>query len=270
MPSRTNALLRARSAAKEWGLTLGEELPGATCSVVLAATDEDGNDLVLKAPFANAEECESGPVMVALGSHGAVEVLRLDPVTSVVLMPRLRPGTNLADSGLSDLEGVRICAELILRLRKAPRIDAMPLARWCKELFEDPTNALILEARKVCLSLLDTSPPPVLLHGDLHHYNILSHNGTWLFIDPKGIAGDPAFDIAGYMRNPIGRAPGPEGMAQRLRLFADLLGDPPYRLWGWAFSETVLCAKQDGYSFTDSWCAAAEAIWDVRAEFVRK
>lgn len=38
----------------------------------------------------------------------------------------------------------------------------------------------------------------VFLHGDLHHDNILKNDGQWLAIDPKGIIGDPAFEIAAF------------------------------------------------------------------------
>ncbi|MCA9796461.1 MAG: 3'-kinase, partial [Candidatus Eremiobacteraeota bacterium] len=43
-----------------------------------------------------------------------------------------------------------------------------------------------------------------LLHGDLHHDNILHHPGRgWLAIDPKGVVGEPAFDLACALLNPV-------------------------------------------------------------------
>jgi streptomycin 6-kinase len=47
-------------------------------------------------------------------------------------------------------------------------------------------------------SLLESIGPPVLLHGDLHHDNILQNNNEWLAIDPKGIIGEPEFEIAAF------------------------------------------------------------------------
>jgi streptomycin 6-kinase len=44
----------------------------------------------------------------------------------------------------------------------------------------------------------------ILLHGDLHHYNILSaQRQPWLALDPKGLAGEPAYDIAQMLLNPM-------------------------------------------------------------------
>ena len=42
------------------------------------------------------------------------------------------------------------------------------------------------------------------LHGDLHHDNIIS-GGTrgWLAIDPQGLLGDPAYDVANVFGNPL-------------------------------------------------------------------
>jgi len=43
----------------------------------------------------------------------------------------------------------------------------------------------------------------VVLHGDLHHFNILSSGDRWLAIDPKGIIGEPEFEPAAYLENKI-------------------------------------------------------------------
>jgi streptomycin 6-kinase len=41
-----------------------------------------------------------------------------------------------------------------------------------------------------------------VLHGDLHHDNILSATREpWLAIDPHGVVGDPAWEIAPYLFN---------------------------------------------------------------------
>lgn len=42
----------------------------------------------------------------------------------------------------------------------------------------------------------------MLLHGDFHHDNILLGNdGEYIIIDPKGVIGDPVFDIARFILN---------------------------------------------------------------------
>lgn len=40
----------------------------------------------------------------------------------------------------------------------------------------------------------------LLLHGDLHHENILQNeNGSYTVIDPKGVIGDPVFDLSRFI-----------------------------------------------------------------------
>ena len=42
----------------------------------------------------------------------------------------------------------------------------------------------------------------VVLHGDLHHDNILNHQGAWVAIDPHGYIGPRGFEVGAMMRNP--------------------------------------------------------------------
>ena len=43
-------------------------------------------------------------------------------------------------------------------------------------------------------------PRKMLLHGDLHHENILKNkNGGYTVIDPKGVIGDPVFDLSRFI-----------------------------------------------------------------------
>ena len=43
--------------------------------------------------------------------------------------------------------------------------------------------------------------PDVLIHGDLHHRNILSADREpWLAVDPKGLIGDPAYDAVTFLK----------------------------------------------------------------------
>jgi streptomycin 6-kinase len=45
---------------------------------------------------------------------------------------------------------------------------------------------------------LQTTDIQFFLHGDLHQDNILQHENKWFAIDPKGVVGDPLFEIAAF------------------------------------------------------------------------
>jgi len=45
----------------------------------------------------------------------------------------------------------------------------------------------------------------VPLHGDLHFRNVLFDGAEWRLIDPKGVMGPPAYDLANLFINPWDR-----------------------------------------------------------------
>lgn len=60
----------------------------------------------------------------------------------------------------------------------------------------------MLIAEQISHSLCETYPGELLLHGDLHHDNILlDQNNCYRIIDPKGIIGDVVFDIPRFILN---------------------------------------------------------------------
>ena len=55
----------------------------------------------------------------------------------------------------------------------------------------------------MAIRLLSDQTERCVLHGDLHHENILySDLNGWLAIDPKALYGDRAFDFANILCNP--------------------------------------------------------------------
>jgi streptomycin 6-kinase len=59
-------------------------------------------------------------------------------------------------------------------------------------------NKLILKARVLAEKLLANSNSQVVLHGDLHFDNVLSHQTVGVAIDPKGIVGPKEFELAAF------------------------------------------------------------------------
>lgn len=250
--------------ARDWKVTLKEQLPGATCSKVWAGFDQSGNEVVLKVPDDDSEEKLAGSTLLAFSNHGGVTILNHDEPTGAILMPRLHPGTTLDTSGLNDLQQVEVCSDVIRRLRQAQTVEAMSLDRWYRDLWNAPPDELVPEAQSIARRLIDTTTRQTLLHGDLHHFNILRNGDEWVAIDPKGVLGDPAFEITGFMRNPIGRTPDADGMSQRIQRFHECLGDPIDRLWGWAFVQTVLSyIWGDDPEWSDPWRTTARDVRDA-------
>lgn len=62
-----------------------------------------------------------------------------------------------------------------------------------------------IDGALVAMMLIDNQRDVRPLHGDLHHENIMLGPRGWLAIDPVGLIGDPALDVANMLYNPIAR-----------------------------------------------------------------
>ena len=95
--------------------------------------------------------------------------------------------------------------------------------------------------------MLTSATEPILLHGDLHHGNILAaKRQLWLAIDPQGIAGDPAYEMGALLRNPFPQLPPPTDLARiqtrRVEQLAEVLGFDRERIFGWGIAQAILSA----------------------------
>jgi streptomycin 6-kinase len=73
-------------------------------------------------------------------------------------------------------------------------------------------------------------PDNMLLHGDLHHENMLySEKGEWVVIDPKGVTGISSLEIGRYILNAMAftdDAHKPQALAEMVAAFAAACRQP--------------------------------------------
>jgi streptomycin 6-kinase len=93
----------------------------------------------------------------------------------------------------------------------------------------------------------------VLLHGDLHHDNIICQGSSWKAIDPHGYLGDPAAEVGVMIRNPMDSFPDYQSCAQiidtRLQILKEELPFDPQRIKAWLFTLTLLSAAWNMQDF---------------------
>lgn len=84
--------------------------------------------------------------------------------------------------------------------------------------------------------------PQVLIHGDLHHFNILRRGGQWKAIDPKGLIGPRAFEPTAFMRNalPSDKAQWKKILKMRVQIFSESLELSALELLEWGFAQSLL------------------------------
>jgi streptomycin 6-kinase len=240
-----------------WGLTPdGEEI--ATHSSRLLPVRQNGVAAMLKIAVA-VEEQSGGAVMSWWGGEGAARVLAED--RDAVLLERAEGRGLLAELSRNgeDAEASRIICRVVARLhagrgRSAPPI-LVPLSRWFRSLGAAAAahGGILVQAAAAARELLASPGPAVVLHGDIHHGNILDFGPRgWLAIDPKGLYGERGFDYANLFCNPdreIAAAPG--RLARQASLVAEIAGIDRERLLQWVLAYAGLSAAwflEDGES----------------------
>ena len=241
-----------------------------TASSVLAPVRRDGARMMLKVPLVE-EERRGGRLMAAWAGRGAAPVLASDADGTLLMARADDPGILVreasadgADADARDDRATRILARAAARLHRVPReapvvAEAVPLAVWFRELVEParPLPRALDRGAAVARELLAGSGSAAVLHGDVHHGNVLRFgdggcdgrggDDDWRAIDPKGLLGDPGFDTANVLANPtpaIALRPG--RLARRARVIAEETGADLDAVLAWA----------------EAWCALS-AAWDA-------
>jgi streptomycin 6-kinase len=228
---------------ERWGLRPDGEA-FATPSSLLQPVRRGDERLFLKRAVSD-EERAGGAVLAWWDGEGAVKVLAAEG--DVQLLERAdgpRDLAALARSGPDgDDEATRILCRTGLRLHaagRAPRpAELLPLRRWFRDLIDRPhDDGLLSDAQEVALALLTHPAGDVVLHGDVHHGNVLDGGERgWLAIDPKPLHGDPGFDVANLLCNPdaaVALAPG--RFERAVAVVSSETGMTEHRILRWALA----------------------------------
>lgn len=251
-------------AAERWDLTVAPPFEPLSYNYVAPATRADGTAAVLKALLPDPVR-ETEPAVLALcRGDGMVRLLEHDPKSGVMLLERVTPGRPLLE--LEDDEAAtRIAAGLMLRIRhEPPPGHPFPTVAGWLQAFDrhraaysgtGPLQRDLFElAEALAPGLFASSGPPVVLHGDLHHWNILSAaREPWLAIDPQGVVGDPAFEVGAWLRNPMPHIPETPILARRVAILAEELAFERQRVTAWGVVNAVLSATWSAEDNGTNW-----------------
>ena len=243
------------------------------------AVQTDGSAVIIKIGVpSNEVECEIHALDLMRGD-GIVDLLDSDRELGALVFEQLVPG-NMLLTLKSDEEATAAAVEIMQKLwRSPPDEHAFPTTRGWFERLAKPIDfpamfkhSLIDKAVGVARDLHQDVHESVLLHGDLHHYNILSsHRQSWLAIDPKGVVGESEYEVGALLRNPIPeiatKMDTKKVLARRVDQLTEMLGFDRQKIMGWGFSQAILAAvwSVDGHS--DEWqhfLKCAEILASIR------
>lgn len=158
--------------------------------------------------------------LILFAKPPCVSLIIFDDQKQVLLLEKISPGTSLLDiSAKDDEEATRIFLKV---LQKLPRITSSYSFEIVEEYYRliEKSNLIPLDikerAKEMISFLKQLYLKSYLLHGDLHHENVLySKEKGWLCIDPKGIIGPIEFEIALFLLNPLSLEPSIERFNKR-------------------------------------------------------
>jgi streptomycin 6-kinase len=228
--------------------------PIITPAARLLPVRRHGEPAILKLSV-EEDERQGSVLMEWWDGDGAAQVLARDDIG--LLMERALGSATLAGMARSgcDDDACRILCDVAARLH-APRKKALPelipLAYWFRELELESAErhgGILVRCAETAHALLSDPREVVVLHGDLHHENVLDFGRRgWLAIDPKGLVGERCFDFANIFTNPDLAHPTrpvaiePGRFVRRLGVVTEAAGLERERLLQWILAWTGLSA----------------------------
>lgn len=178
-----------------------------------------------------------------------------------------------------------IAADVLLHYHQpstqTPPASLLTLPQYFESLFRkagqdrnDGADGPYIEAASLAQELIGRQSDIRPLHGDLHHENIMRSARGWIIIDPAGLIGDAALDVANMFSNPLDRfdlTRNEARIASMAAIFAKALKRDERVLLQYAFAYGCLSAawhEEDGNAEErDNELAVAATIKAVLAQF---
>jgi streptomycin 6-kinase len=241
-----------------WQLRLDGAPTCGAVALVLPVLRAEGTPAVLKLQPLTDDTVGEPDALRAWNGDGAVRLLDQDPESGSMLLERLDADRSLS-TVRDDLAALEILSELLARLSAVPApvglrrlsdvgADMLDRVQRALTLVRDPSQHRLIQACASALEEVLAEAGDRLLHGDLHHFNILAPHPAdprepWLAIDPKPLAGDPGFDLLPALHNrwvgAVFTGDVPRAIRRRFDLMTDILGLDRKRATAWTLARVL-------------------------------
>lgn len=226
------------------------------CFVGLVKMQENGQTAVLKMACESIGAVEREVAWLQSMVQGVPLVYAYDEAHNAYLMEHLVPGESLkalVQAGHDDMATHIICD--VIKSLQSTSLSADSLStvsfKHLSELIVDFNHLdgvcdpkVLSKAKSLFHDLTTDRSYDVILHGDLHHGNIISCGEGWKAIDPHGYVGDPVAEVGAMIRNPydgfLGERPQKDMIARRIDIMKDELSFDLEKMKAWMFCITVL------------------------------
>ncbi|WP_426629753.1 aminoglycoside phosphotransferase family protein [Priestia megaterium] len=262
-----------RYCQQRWHINIQSHFP-LSYHFVAPARKTDGSELVVKLFVEPSELLHEQEALTALAGENTVKIVDSDAEKGILMLEKLSPGCSLS-SLLTKDEAALIAARLMKSLRRVPHSDSTietavkreRQLRTCVETYPNGIGLLSSETLQSALSTFSelnrSCQQLFLLHGDLHHDNILqSGEDTWKIIDPKGLIGEKEYEIIPFLLNHLPKTNVAKVIDYRINIFVEELNLSKKRilLWGYAHSVLATCWLIEDCQDAASFLHAIEAF----------
>lgn len=197
--------------AKKWKLEILQLIDYFSVNCIFICRSEGFGNAILKIGKPCREVLTEFNTLLEYKGRRFCKVFDSDIDNGVILEELIVPGIQLRDEKVLD-KRLSIFSSLYKQLHIEPANSELypTYTDWVIRITEYMSKredykelyAYMKKAKDICLSLNSKYTKKMLLHGDLHHDNILlSNNGEYKIIDPKGVIGDPIFDVPRFILN---------------------------------------------------------------------
>lgn len=247
----------------------------------------NGEEAVLKVGVPHGDFSAEMEALAIYEGRGINRLIDCDKALNAMLLERLRPGKML-DSVENAREQSEIAARILRELHETPPPSNHTLPHfmdWMRSAFadarscKDPERARgyieqIPRVESMMGILMEADEPQILLHGDLHHWNILSDaDRGWMAIDPKGVIGASCLDVGRFINNAMGfgetAAEKREILLEAVTVFSDVLGENEERMFAGAFCDKIMGSSWGLQQEPDEREASSQEALRVMVEVAR-
>ena len=249
LPQIINAL------AEHWGLSELWPYSNLSYNYVVRAMNKENIPVVVKISYEQQLMEDESKALQHFAGHGAIKLLDTCGMYNAMLLCQAIPGDSLKTYYPSNLAKViTIYSDVINKLIDASdnstQLKFKSVVAWLNAFervsHESIPSGLFQYANQLQRHLLNTADKTYVLHGDLHHDNIIIDDDHWLAIDPKGIVGEKAFEAAAfdfvYSTEYHSKQEYAALLKTRVELLAQILNLDAQRLLQWVFIRLLLSA----------------------------
>lgn len=237
-----------------WSLSDVRVSPVLSHNLVCFAQSMDYGNVVLKVGVPHPELFREMDALRAYAGRHACRIYDCSNELGALLLERIEPGQDLWQVSKHE-ERVSIAAELALHLPIPAHLSGnIPShATVLQRTFTRTRSGgflghgiigLVQKAEVVMGLVHNASRSPMLLHGDLNHWNILrSSAGDWKAIDPQGFIGPGFLECGRFILNEIvalDHSQIRKLLPPMIATFADVMREDQLNIWRAAFLDAVL------------------------------